>query len=122
MARQRDAKDDVPTQQLHLWQFQAVRDLLFVAAVAGIVWLGYALRAVTVPLLVALLLFLVLLLVLVLVLLVLLLLLVVLVRPVLLLLLAFVVLLVLVVDIIFVVIVATFAVCPKRQCTWVVNN
>ncbi|MHC4101837.1 MAG: AI-2E family transporter, partial [Planctomycetota bacterium] len=41
---------------LHLWQFQAVRDLLFVAAVAGLFWFGYALRAVTVPLLVALLL------------------------------------------------------------------
>ncbi|MHC4903816.1 MAG: AI-2E family transporter [Planctomycetota bacterium] len=41
--------------RLHLWQFQAVRDLLFVAAVAGLVWFGYALRAVTVPLLVALL-------------------------------------------------------------------
>ncbi len=43
-------------ERLHLWQFQAVRDLLFVAAVAGLVWFGYALRAVTVPLLVALLL------------------------------------------------------------------
>jgi predicted PurR-regulated permease PerM len=42
--------------RLHLWQFQAVRDLLFVAAVAGLVWFGHALRAVTVPLLVALLL------------------------------------------------------------------
>ncbi len=41
---------------LHLWQFQAVRDALLFAAVAGLVWLGYALRAVTVPLLVALLL------------------------------------------------------------------
>ncbi len=39
---------------LHLWQFQAVRDVLLVASVAGLVWLGYALRAVTVPLLVAL--------------------------------------------------------------------
>jgi predicted PurR-regulated permease PerM len=42
--------------RLHLWQFQAVRDLLFVAALAGLVWFGHALRAVTVPLLVALLL------------------------------------------------------------------
>jgi predicted PurR-regulated permease PerM len=42
--------------RLHLWQFQAVRDLMFVAAVAGLVWFGHALRAVTVPLLVALLL------------------------------------------------------------------
>ncbi|MHC4128675.1 MAG: hypothetical protein ACYSUA_11015, partial [Planctomycetota bacterium] len=43
-------------ERLHLWQFQAVRDLLVVAAVAGLVWFGYALRSVTVPLLVALLL------------------------------------------------------------------
>ncbi|MHC4968251.1 MAG: AI-2E family transporter [Planctomycetota bacterium] len=43
-------------EHLHLWQFQAVRDLLLVAAVAGLVWIGHALRAVTVPLLVALLL------------------------------------------------------------------
>ena len=36
---------------LHLWQLQAVRDVMMVASVAGLVWLGYALRAVTVPLL-----------------------------------------------------------------------
>lgn len=41
---------------LHLWQVQAVRDLLLVAAVVGVFWAGYVLRAVTVPLLVALLL------------------------------------------------------------------
>ncbi len=41
---------------LHLWQLQAVRDVLLIASVAGLVWLRYALRAVTVPLLVALLL------------------------------------------------------------------
>ncbi|MHC5023969.1 MAG: AI-2E family transporter [Planctomycetota bacterium] len=41
---------------LHVWQIQAVRDVLVVAAVLGLVWAGYALRAVTVPLLVALLL------------------------------------------------------------------
>lgn len=39
-----------------MWQLQAVRDALLIASVAGLVWLGYALRAVTVPLLVALLL------------------------------------------------------------------
>ena len=47
---------DDSLKHLHLWQFQAVRDVLLVAAAAGLVWLGYALRAVTVPLLVALLL------------------------------------------------------------------
>jgi predicted PurR-regulated permease PerM len=41
---------------MHLWEFQAVRDVLVVAAVIGLLALGYALRAVTVPLLAALLL------------------------------------------------------------------
>ncbi len=41
---------------LHIWQIQAVRDLLVVAAGVGIVAIGYALRTVTVPLLIALLL------------------------------------------------------------------
>ena len=40
--------------RLHLWQIQWVRDLLVVSAVVGVLWLGYALRFVTVPLLVAL--------------------------------------------------------------------
>jgi predicted PurR-regulated permease PerM len=40
--------------RLHLWQIQGVRDVLVVAAVVGVLWLGYALRFVTVPLLVAL--------------------------------------------------------------------
>ncbi len=50
-----DTSDD-SLKYLHLWQFQAVRDVMLVASVAGLVWLGYELRAVTVPLLVALLL------------------------------------------------------------------
>ncbi len=41
---------------LHLWQIQPVRDVLVVAAVFGIVQLGYMLRLVTVPLLLAMLL------------------------------------------------------------------
>lgn len=41
---------------LHLWQIQAIRDVLFIGAFVALIWLGYALRAVTVPLLVALLL------------------------------------------------------------------
>ena len=44
----------VPTTRLHVWQIQAVRDVLFVGAVVFLVWIGYAMRAVTVPLLVAL--------------------------------------------------------------------
>ena len=42
--------------RIHIWQIQAVRDVMMVAAVIFLIWLGYAMRAVTVPLLVALLL------------------------------------------------------------------
>ncbi len=55
-AQRSEPDDSVLVQRLHIWQIQAVRDLLFVAAVLGLVWAGYALRAVPVPLLVALLL------------------------------------------------------------------
>ena len=51
-----DSSASQPPEKLHLWQIQAVRDVLFIAAVVALFWLGYALRAVTVPLLVALLL------------------------------------------------------------------
>lgn len=47
---------NVALRRLHIWHIQAVRDLLLLAAVVAIFWAGYALRAVTVPLLVALLL------------------------------------------------------------------
>lgn len=40
--------------RLHLWQIQAVRDALLIASLIGLVMLGYAMRSVTVPLLVAL--------------------------------------------------------------------
>ncbi len=61
MAQQSEQKfprerPNVPFERLRIWQIQAVRDVLLVAVVAALVWLGYALRAVTVPLLVALLL------------------------------------------------------------------
>jgi predicted PurR-regulated permease PerM len=65
-ARKKSAKTPAPVAlvddavisaaRLHLWQIQAVRDVLVAAAVVGLIWIGYALRAVTVPLLVALLL------------------------------------------------------------------
>lgn len=42
--------------KLHLWQIQWVRDLFLVVAVISGVWLGYAMRDITIPLLVALLL------------------------------------------------------------------
>ncbi len=54
--KQNAGDSDDSLKYLHLWQFQAIRDAMLVASVAGLVWLGYALRAVTVPLLVALLL------------------------------------------------------------------
>ena len=55
-ADRNDPDEIAVMQRLHIWQIQAVRDLLFVGAVLGLVWAGYALRAVTIPLLVALLL------------------------------------------------------------------
>jgi len=39
--------------RLHLWQIQGVRDVVLVALVIAVVYVGYALRSVTVPLLVA---------------------------------------------------------------------
>ena len=49
-----EGKADRELTRLHLWQIQWVRDVLVVASVVGVLWLGYALRFVTVPLLVAL--------------------------------------------------------------------
>ncbi|MCH8825208.1 MAG: AI-2E family transporter [Planctomycetes bacterium] len=49
-----ESKETVKAHRLHIWQIQAVRDLLFVGAIFGIFWAGYALRAVSIPLLVAL--------------------------------------------------------------------
>lgn len=42
-----------PWTDRHLWQIQPLRDLLVVASVVLLVWLGYTLRVVTVPLLLA---------------------------------------------------------------------
>ena len=47
-------KGAVDLRTAHLWHLQPVRDLLLVAAVAGTVYAGYAMRTVTVPLLIAL--------------------------------------------------------------------
>lgn len=49
-------REPTPIWRMHVWHIQAVRDILFVAGVVALFWAGYALRAVTVPLLVALLL------------------------------------------------------------------
>ena len=40
--------------RLHLWQMQPVRDVLVIGAIAGTIYAGYAMRTVTVPLLIAL--------------------------------------------------------------------
>jgi len=48
----RSAPADLRT--LHLWQMQPVRDILVIASIAGTVYAGYAMRTVTVPLLIAL--------------------------------------------------------------------
>ena len=39
---------------LHIWQIQAFRDGFFIAALLGLLWLGYAMRTITIPLLIAL--------------------------------------------------------------------
>ncbi len=39
---------------LHIWQIQSIRDLLLIACVVGIFWVGYAMRSITIPLLLAL--------------------------------------------------------------------
>jgi len=41
-------------QRVHLWQIQAVRDLLLLGALVGVLYMGYVLSVITVPLLVAL--------------------------------------------------------------------
>jgi predicted PurR-regulated permease PerM len=43
-----------PIQSLHIWQFQAVRDVLLILSVWGLLTLGYYLGSVTVPILIAL--------------------------------------------------------------------
>lgn len=45
-----------PWSRLHIWQIQWVRDLLVIAAVIGVVYIGYVIRVVTVPMLLAMLL------------------------------------------------------------------
>lgn len=46
-------QDDSSMAGLHIWQVQAVRDVLVVAVIVVAIWAGYALRFVTVPLLLA---------------------------------------------------------------------
>lgn len=43
-----------PWQRVHVWQIQAVRDLLLLGTAVGLIYLGYVLSIITVPLLVAL--------------------------------------------------------------------
>ena len=55
MAKEPAKKPRPAWADLHLWQIQWVRDLLMIAAVLGLLWLGERLSLVTVPLLLALL-------------------------------------------------------------------
>ncbi len=60
MASAGKPKNSKPTTQtrdwrtMHLWQFQPLRDILVFLAVVGLLWLGYKLSVVTVPILLAL--------------------------------------------------------------------
>ena len=45
-----------PFSDLHLWEIRSIRDILSVLVVAALFWLGYVMRDVTIPLLVAMLL------------------------------------------------------------------
>ncbi|MBT5657997.1 MAG: AI-2E family transporter [Phycisphaerae bacterium] len=51
-----DVEPERPLSELHLWEIRGVRDILIVLVCALLFWLGYAMRDVTIPLLVALLL------------------------------------------------------------------
>ena len=46
--------DETSFARLHVWQIQSVRDVMLVTTVLAILWLGYAMSAITIPLLVAL--------------------------------------------------------------------
>jgi predicted PurR-regulated permease PerM len=49
-----DVEPERPLSELHLWEIRGVRDILIVLVCAFLFWLGYAMRDVTIPLLVAL--------------------------------------------------------------------
>ena len=51
-----DVEPERPLSELHLWEIRGIRDVLIVLVCALLFWLGYAMRDVTIPLLVALLL------------------------------------------------------------------
>ena len=55
-ARPADSDTGSSLRRLHLWQIQGVRDVILGAFILGVVYLGYALSSVTVPLLLGLLL------------------------------------------------------------------
>ena len=48
-----DEQDSTRLSKLHLWQIQGVRDALVIALFVVIFYAGYAMRSVTVPLLIA---------------------------------------------------------------------
>ena len=57
MSNQQDNQDksiEEGIHTLHLWQIQALRDVMFILTVVFIFWVGYAMRSITIPLLLAL--------------------------------------------------------------------
>ena len=48
------APDEPTFARLHVWQIQSIRDVMLVITVLTILWLGYAMSTITIPLLVAL--------------------------------------------------------------------
>ena len=51
---QNETSKDQDFANLHIWQIQSIRDLLFISSVVLIFWIGYAMRSITIPLLLAL--------------------------------------------------------------------
>ena len=49
-----EPSEDRPLHKRHIWEFQALRDILMLLAAYGLLYLGYVLQTVTVPMLVAL--------------------------------------------------------------------
>ena len=54
MAGQKQLSEVPNAADRHLWQIQPIRDLIWILVLIALMWLGYAMRSVTVPLLVAL--------------------------------------------------------------------
>ena len=53
MKSQKQVSDTYRTADRHLWQIQPIRDFAWIFLLLLLLWLGYEMRAITVPLLVA---------------------------------------------------------------------